>query len=59
MAQRQGLTMRYMGKIASPWDEICIAHMLVVVHSKDNNPEETYKEQATLTALVCFISRRK
>jgi hypothetical protein len=46
-----------MGKLASPWDEICIAHMLVVVHTKDNNPEEAYKEEAILVTCVSILSR--
>jgi hypothetical protein len=37
-----------MGKITAPWDEICIAHLLVVIYEKDKNYEEAYKEQAIM-----------
>ena len=46
--QREGLNGRYMGKFASPWDEICIAHCLVLVNMKDGNVYSAYSEQATL-----------
>jgi len=44
-----------MGKLASPWDEVCIAHMLTVVHTKDNNSEEAYKEEAMLVTYVSSL----
>jgi hypothetical protein len=37
-----------MGKLTSPWDEICIAHLLAVVHIQDENYEEAYKEDAIM-----------
>ncbi|KIM21018.1 hypothetical protein M408DRAFT_29880 [Serendipita vermifera MAFF 305830] len=47
-ASRNSLTSRYAGKLASPWDEVCIAHLLVIIHTKDDNYEEAYKEEAQL-----------
>lgn len=52
LLQRNALTTRYMGKLTTPWDEICIAHLLVVIFAKDNNFEEAYKEQAILAKYV-------
>lgn len=49
------LNQRYMGKLASPWDEIAIAHLLVIVYTKDNNFEEAYKEQAILAKRVSLF----
>ncbi|PVG00514.1 hypothetical protein CPB86DRAFT_871814 [Serendipita vermifera] len=45
---RDVLTKRYNGALASPWDEICIAHLMVILQRKNTDHEEAYKEQALL-----------
>ncbi|KAG8831815.1 COP9 signalosome (CSN) subunit [Serendipita sp. 399] len=45
---RDSLSKKYMNKFASPWDEICIAHLLVIICISENRLEEAYKEQAMM-----------
>lgn len=50
---------RYKGAIIAPWDDICIAHVQVIVNMMDNNYEEAYREQAVLLkcagSIACFV----
>ncbi|KAG9054400.1 COP9 signalosome (CSN) subunit [Serendipita sp. 407] len=45
---RDSLSKKYMNKFASPWDEICIAHLLAVIAISENRMEDAYKEQASM-----------
>jgi len=46
LAQRPALA-RYSQSIMSPWGDIALTHVQVVVHA-DDMPEEAFKQQETL-----------
>lgn len=54
---RDGLTRKYATKIATPWDEICIAHLLAINAIEEKRMEEAYKEQAlVVNAFLRFFT---